>query len=301
MNLDRFIQQNDLPDVFAESAKRCYLPFADWLEARLVEQNGDTYVLGINGAQGTGKSTLAHLISEYLANTCGRNVVTLSIDDIYLTREERQLLSRSVHPLLSMRGVPGTHDVDLGVLLIERLRNLVPGQTANVPRFDKSRDDRYPASNWPTITGPVDLVIFEGWCVGSQATPDAELQQPINALEAAADADGRWRTYVNEKLGTDYARLFETLDGLLFLRAPNFDAVLRWRIEQEQKLRQSAENDANAIMSDEQVADFIQYYERLTRHNINTLPAIANAVIELGDDHQAISLAYRNGDQSSRG
>ena len=87
MNLDRFIQQNGLPDVFAESAERCFLPFADWLEARLAKHHGDTYVLGINGAQGTGKSTLAHLISEYLASEYGRKVVILSIDDIYLPRE----------------------------------------------------------------------------------------------------------------------------------------------------------------------------------------------------------------------
>ncbi len=43
-------------------------------------------------------------------------------------------------------------------------------------------------------------------------------------------------------------------------------------------------------MSNEQVAEFIQYFERITRNNIAILPSIANAVIELGDDHQAISL-----------
>ncbi len=296
MNLDKFIRQNGLPAAFSESAERCYLPYAEWLEARLTENHGETYVLGINGAQGTGKSTLAQLISDYLTSEHGRRVVILSIDDIYLTREERQSLSRSVHPLLSTRGVPGTHDVALGISVIERLRSLPQGEAVKVPRFDKSRDDRYPQSDWATVTGPVDLVIFEGWCVGSRATTEADLQDPVNALESSADADGRWRTYVNNKLGTEYAELFDVLDGLLFLRVPDFDAVLRWRLEQEQKLRQSAGKSATAIMSDEEVVEFIQYYERITRDNIKVLPSIANAVIELGDDHQAISLRYPNGD-----
>ncbi|MBT8084070.1 MAG: kinase [Woeseia sp.] len=297
VNLTRFIQQHGLPEVFSESAERCYLPFAEWLEAQLAEKRGETYVLGINGAQGTGKSTLAQLISDYLASEHGRKVVILSIDDIYRTREERQAISRSVHPLLKTRGVPGTHDVALGAAVIKRLGSLQHDETVSVPRFDKSRDDRHAPADWPTVTGPIDLVIFEGWCVGSRATTDVELQQPVNALEASADADGRWRAYVNNKLGTEYAELFQVLDGLLFLRVPDFAAVLRWRLEQEQKLRQTAGTDATALMSDEQVADFIQHYERITRDNIKVLPSIADAVIELDIYHQAISLSYPQSDR----
>jgi D-glycerate 3-kinase len=290
VNLDTFIERKTLPAGFSESAERCYLPYAEWLNARMAEKGRETYILGINGAQGTGKSTLAQLISEYLTIEHGRKVVILSIDDIYLTRAERQSLSQSVHPLLNTRGVPGTHDVALGIAVIEQLRSLQQGETFMLPAFDKSRDDRYPQSEWTAVTGSVDLVIFEGWCVASQAISDTELLEPINTLEASADAKGRWRTYVNDKLRTDYVPLFAALDGLLFLQVPDFDAVYRWRLEQEHKLRLSAKQGADAIMSDQQVADFIQLFERITRNNLAVLPSIANAVIELGDDHQAISL-----------
>ena len=39
----------------------------------------------------------------------------LSLDDLYLPKAERLRLARDVHPLLATRGVPGTHDVALGV------------------------------------------------------------------------------------------------------------------------------------------------------------------------------------------
>ena len=293
MILDEFCQQHGLPEQYVESARRYFLPFADWLEDRVADYGDKTYVLGLNGAQGTGKSTLAQLISDYLADKYARNVVVLSIDDLYLTRQERQSLADQVHPLLSTRGVPGTHDVGLGISVIEELKSLQPGATLEVPRFDKSRDDRCPQSGWSTVTGPVDLLIFEGWCVASTSVTDTELEGPLNALEAVEDGDGRWRRYVNDRLRSDYAELFALLDGLLFLKAPDFDAVLRWRLEQEHKLRQSAGDNANAIMSDEQVATFIQHYERITRNNLAVLPTLADAVIELDADHRAISLRYR--------
>lgn len=293
MILDKFCQQHRLPEQYVESARCCFLPFAERLEDRIGQFGERTYVLGLNGAQGTGKSTLAQLLCDYLANQYGRTVVVLSIDDIYLTARERQSLAAQVHPLLGTRGVPGTHDVDLGMAVIESLKSLRPGVSLKVPRFDKSCDDRYPETDWSTVTGPIDLLIFEGWCVGAQGVASAELDAPINDLESSEDIDGRWRRYVNEKLHTEYAELFGLLDGLLFLKAPDFESVLRWRIEQEHKLRQSAGANAGSVMSDEQVAIFVQHYERITRNNIAVMPSLADAVIELAADHRAVSLSYQ--------
>ena len=292
VNLDGFINSNHLPAEYADSAERCYLPFADWVEEQISARQGETYVLGINGAQGTGKSTLARLISEYLSSTYQRRVAILSIDDLYLTLAERESLAQQVHPMLRTRGVPGTHDVSLGRSIIEQLKALRPDQAVSIPRFDKSRDDRCEATDWSSVSGPVDLLIFEGWCIASRAQLDADLQEPVNDLEATADEDGRWRKYVNDQLRDNYAQLYSVLDSLLFLQAPSFDAILGWRIEQEHRLRDSAAADADAVMSDAEVADFIQYYERVTLHNFNVLPTLAGATIKLGLDHQAVSLEF---------
>ena len=289
MKLDDFIGRHGLPASYAASAEQHYFPFADWLYYRIRPFDGDTFVLGINGAQGTGKSTCADLIKAYLSAEHGLCSVVLSIDDIYLTRRERRSLSRDVHPLLETRGVPGTHDVDLGLQTIEQLRRLEPDATMRIPRFDKSSDDRFPESEWPLVIGPVDLVIFEGWCVASQPCDPRELAQPVNSLERDEDADAVWRTFVNDKLDAEYKALFATLDALLFLQAPNFDVVYQWRLQQEHQLRAKKGGAATAIMSDAEVARFIQFYERITKDNIRHLPNVADAVIELGVDHQPVS------------
>jgi D-glycerate 3-kinase len=293
MKLDDFLSAHGLPEHYAESARQHYLRFADWLYDRIRGSDRNTFVLGINGAQGTGKSTCADLIKEYLAAEHDVASVVLSIDDIYQTRRERHELALTVHPLLETRGVPGTHDVALGLRALEELQSLGPGMTMQIPRFDKSIDDRLPEIEWPLVTGPVDLVIFEGWCVASQPSDPAELVQPVNSLEREEDTHAAWRTYVNERLGAEYKELFATLDALLFLKAPNFDVVYEWRLEQEHKLRATASDTARAIMSDDDVARFIQFYERITRNNLDVLPDVANAVIELDTDHRAVSTSFR--------
>jgi D-glycerate 3-kinase len=288
--LDRFITEHRLPDSFRSTATKFYEPLAAWLRRRLA--NGSPYLLGINGAQGTGKSTLAAYLALAIADPDEHAVAVLSIDDFYLTRTERRELAQTVHPLLATRGVPGTHDIPMLRDRLARLRGLGPGEQCPLPRFDKATDDRAARSSWPTVTGPVGLIILEGWCVGSVAEPDAGLEDPANVLEAQCDADGRWRRYVNERLRSDYARVFAELDALVFLQAPGFEAILRWRIEQERKLDASAAGHAGGIMSDEQVRAFVQHFERITRNNLDAVRSNADIVLELDEYHDCVASHY---------
>lgn len=290
--LDRFIAEHRLPEAFRHTATTFYEPLAAWLRPRLA--NASPLLLGINGAQGTGKSTLAAYLALTLAESGQRNVAILSIDDFYLTKAERLQLSKTVHPLLATRGVPGTHDVSMLGACLSRLREMKAGEHCRLPRFDKAADDRADEASWPAVSGPVDLVILEGWCVGSAAEQEAGLETPVNALEATRDADGRWRRYVNERLATDYVEIFDGLDALVFLEAPGFDAILRWRIEQEQKLAAAAGADVAGVMNTDQVAAFIQYFERITRNNLDVIRSSADIVLELDEYHGCIAARYRN-------
>ncbi|MFW2405743.1 MAG: hypothetical protein ACN4GT_13310 [Gammaproteobacteria bacterium] len=287
--IDTFIAKHRLPDSYRSMIDDHFAPLVAWLVENCAS-NRPT-VVGINGAQGSGKSTLADFIGIALAEGVGWNVAVMSIDDFYLTKDERTRLGDDVHPLLVTRGVPGTHDLDLLDLTLDQLRNLGPGEEYRLPRFDKARDDRAAADTWPTVSGPVDLVILEGWCVGSSAQSEAALRQPVNDLERTNDAAGAWRRYVNEQLAGPYADLFSRLDLLVFLQVPRFDAVYRWRLEQERKLADRSSGDA--IMNDAQVAAFIQHFERITRANLKSLPDIADVTLQLDDGHNCVRSTYR--------
>ena len=285
-----FLAAHRLPDGFRTTAEKHYLPFVRSLADP--QPSRKPLLLGINGAQGTGKSTLADFVQVAAKALHGWRCAVLSIDDFYLTRAERAALADSVHPLFATRGVPGTHDTRLLESTLDSLGQLGPDDELALPRFDKSIDDRAPESDWPVVRGPLDLVILEGWCVGSTPQPPKELDEPANALERDEDPEAVWRTYANTRLATDYASLFTRLDRLLLLAAPSFEAVFRWRLEQEQKLATSSRGSGSAVMSEEQVARFIRFYERVTRHNLESLREAADVVMELNEDHAVVTTNY---------
>ncbi|WP_313392728.1 kinase [Sphingobium yanoikuyae] len=250
------------------------LDAVDRLALRLLEEKDGLAVLGLCGAQGSGKSTLAQALQARM-RVRGVASAILSIDDLYLTKGEREVLAGSVHPLLRTRGVPGTHDVALGLRVLDAL---AAGRAVRLPRFDKAVDDRLPEGAWPAAEAGLRLLILEGWCVGARAQEASELDAPVNALERDEDGDGRWRRFVNAALAGDYQTLFGRIDALALLAAPDFEVVQGWRTQQEAALRAGG---GSAVMNDAQVARFIQHYERLTRHILDEMPARADLVVAL--------------------
>jgi len=189
------------------------------------------------------------------------------------------------------RGVPGTHDIELALATISRLKTMNPGETTLIPQFDKSQDNRKPRQQWQKIEGPVSVIILEGWCVASTPLDQDSLTQPINQLEQLEDKDGLWRKTSNKFLQHDYQILFKQIDWLLMLKAPDFDVVYQWRLLQEQKLAKTlVEGTRTELLDEHQIKRFIQYFQRLTEHNLLTIPAIANAVILLDEQHRMTDL-----------
>lgn len=291
--IERFIHAHELPPGFTTLIDEHFQPLAEWLQARSNGRN--SLLVGISGAQGTGKSTLA----EFLALTLGEAglaTAVLSIDDFYLTAAERRDLAGRVHALLQTRGVPGTHDLALLMRTLGALRALGGNESLRLPTFDKATDDRTDPVRWQVQTGAPDVIILEGWCIGCRPEPADALAIPLNALERDHDPDGRWRHYVNEQLAGPYSPLFAALDRLIFLKVPNFDTVFRWRAEQEQKLSERAPPDAAGVMSPAEVRRFIQHFERITRANLALLSGTADAVLELDDQHGCPRHYFNHGD-----
>jgi D-glycerate 3-kinase len=277
--IDDFLAEERLPASFRLTLERVCLPLADFGQARR-EELGGTAVIGLCGAQGSGKSTAAAAAVRLLEGR-GLSAVSVSLDDFYLPRAARERLARDVHPLFATRGPPGTHDTGLACTVLDQLR--LPGQVA-LPTFDKAADEPRPRSEWREFAAPADIAFIEGWCVGAAPQPVASLLQPTNTLEAVNDPDARWRLHVNAQLTGPYRSLFGRLDGLALLQAPNFEVVLGWRREQEQKLR----DRTGRGMTGAELARFVAHYERLTRWILREMPKRADLVFRLDEDRSQL-------------
>jgi len=285
--LSAFLDSHALPRDLLPMLQRYYLPLAERLKGLHQESAKKPVTLGINGAQGSGKSTLAAVLALICRQRFGWRVAVLSMDDLYLGRVARQELVARVHPLLATRGVPGTHDVPLGLQTIQAMREAQAGDRVLLPRFDKGRDEPRPREQWEMVAGPVDLLIFEGWCLGAAPQAQSELAGPCNELERLEDAGGIWRDYVNRQLADVYPLLFDAIDFRVFLKVPDFESVLRWRIQQEEGLPTPGMDSA-------QLARFVLFFERLTRHQLQTQPADSHVVFELDREHRVAVAVYRH-------
>lgn len=266
------------------ASRRAYAEVGRWLARR---HAAGLRVAAISGAQGSGKSTLAAFLVDELARAHGLRAVALSLDDFYLGQAQRRALAASVHPLLATRGVPGTHDVPRGMAALEALR---AGRAADVPAFSKAADDRIAERR---TVDAADLVLFEGWCVGTPAQDTGALAEPVNELERRDDPQGAWRTYVNRQLAGPYAQWFSLCDAAVFLQVPGWEQVRQWRGQQEFETA-AAHGGRSALLDAHARERFLQHYQRLTLHALDWMPARADAVLALAPDHSVGSLRFRD-------
>ncbi|MDT8282281.1 MAG: hypothetical protein RQ982_05635 [Gammaproteobacteria bacterium] len=287
------IEQLRLPHNFETMVRDVYLPLAKIIIDKKQDQ---PLLVSINGAQGTGKSTLSRFLKHIIESQLSYHAAELSLDDFYSSRSRRQQLGREVHPLFVTRGVPGTHDTGLIENVLDALMNRQP---CTAPRFDKASDERCAQSEWVSYSKPVDVILFEGWCNQSPAQSLDELTDPINELEACEDAEGIWRHYANQQLIDYHERFYKHADISIMLNAVEFERIYAWRSLQEQKLRQITSTATSAaqqrhVMDGHQLKRFIQHYERITRHTLRHLPHSADVVLPIAADHSIIGIVQNH-------
>lgn len=239
------------------------------------------FTLGVSGAQGSGKSTLCRTLAMDLKADYGLRVVTISIDDLYLPRAERLALAQRVHPLCAIRGLPGSHDVALGVTLLNQLRAATPATVTKIPRFNKALDDRVAPDDFDAVRGRPDVIVLEGWCVG--ARPGAVWQEPVNARERADDPDGTWYQWTEAALRRQYLTLWQHFDGLVFIESPSFETIVAGRCHQEARLAEQILASGGprpvGLMTQNEVVAYVQLFERKTRQMLLEMPALADWIV----------------------
>jgi D-glycerate 3-kinase len=219
-------------------------------------------VAALGGPPGSGKSTLVNALRDVLERRHGLATAAFSLDDVYLTKEERLALGRDVHPLLATRGVPGTHDLVLANALLDALPRAGTARPVSVPRFDKLRDDRAPAGDGEVVVRRPDVIFLDAWFWGAAPPAEESLETPVNEREAAEDPDGRFRRYVREALAGPYQALFARAHVHVRLRAPSWATTVTWRLEQQQALRGVAGAPPDAELARENTR-FLQLFERV--------------------------------------
>ena len=231
----------------------------------------------IAGSQGSGKSSLSKLIKLYLEKFCYKSVVIISIDDFYLSKNQRTQLSKNIHPLFLTRGVPGTHDLELMNKKIKQILN--KEFPIYLPIFDKVSDSR--KRTYKKIL-KADVVIFEGWCAGSQPVDQNYLQKNFNNLEKHKDKNFIWRNSYNKYLN-EYQKLFSQFNFFIYFQFNQWDHVLNWKYKQELELRDKKKD----LGLKKYLREFIQYYEKVSKWMHLKVPKYCNILIKL-DDHQKI-------------
>ena len=235
-------------------------------------------ILCLSGAQGSGKSTLSRRMEAKL-NAAGHRGLVLSLDDFYLSLAERSALAEKVHPLAIRRGPPGTHDTER---LIETLESLRAGyiDALALPRFDKASDDR---SEETTVwEGPASWVIVEGWCLGLSLSSPHEAEEACQIYQTPMSA--QWRAWIEAELCKRWRLLDHRFDFKVYLKLPNFEAIVDARWRQEEDLY--ATTGRRQFQTRSEVADFVSLYEPWTLRMAESAPLWADRVFAVQSGFQ---------------
>ena len=277
--------------LIATSVWHLWLPLAMQL-ASLRQQLGRPLIQGILGGQGTGKTTLGAVLSLILRHL-GYRTLSLSLDDLYKTYAQRQRLQQQ-DPRLIWRGPPGTHDVELGLQLLDQLRQPNLEQPILVPRFDKSAWDGAGDRTTPEMVENIDIVLFEGWFVGVRPIDAAVFDAPMPAPIQTSD-DRSFARDMNDRL-KDYLPLWDRLDRLMLLYPVDYRLSQQWRRQAEQQMIATGKSG----MTDSQVDEFVEYFWRSLHPELFIIPLTRNTdwvnlVIEINPDH-SVGAIYQPGD-----
>lgn len=228
---------------------------------------GRPFVQGVLGGQGMGKTTLATML-EAILGQLGYRTIGLSIDDLYKTHVDRQRL-KVEDPRFIRRGPPGTHEIELGIDILDRLRQPKATEPIAIPRFDKSLCNGDGDRSTPEIVEGTDIILFEGWFVGAQPVDPTAFDNPPDPI--VTEADKSFAGDTNERL-RDYLPLWERIDRLMVLNPTDYRLSLPWRRQAEHQ----AIAQGKTGMTDSEIEEFVKYFWKSLHPDLFIAPLTQN-------------------------
>ncbi|KAI1268868.1 putative Uridine/cytidine kinase [Xylariaceae sp. FL1019] len=254
-------------EIFDDKSEICIPFILERVRAHLasatVSETPRPFIIGLNGVQGVGKTTLVRTLAETLRHQEGLETLVCSIDDFYLAHDDQVALAESKpdNKLVQVRGEPGTHDIPLLETFFSAIQTNKP---TLVPSYDKSAfsgsGDRTPPSKWTPINTstqpPIRVLIFEGWCVGFRSLAPLEIHRKWNSPSRTLKSHSLSHLeFINDQL-CYYDAITNLFDAFIHIDAEDTEWVYDWRLEQEVMLRAQK----GTGMSDEQVLKFVDAY-----------------------------------------
>ncbi|KAH6673621.1 P-loop containing nucleoside triphosphate hydrolase protein [Halenospora varia] len=259
---------HESPTIIDDKSPHCIPFILNRLHAYQAEKASSSnpnrpFVIGLNGVQGAGKTTLVSALAQTLKEKEGLETLVLSIDDLYLKREDQVKLAEENkdNKLVQYRGEPGTHDIPLATSLIN---SLLHSKETSIPSYSKhlfsGLGDRLPPSefhhvNKPNST-PIRVIILEGWCVGFRSLSNAKVaEKQASPSITLGKHKLEHLEFVNDKL-KEYDIMTNEFDAFIHIDAEDTKYVYEWREQQEAALRR----EKGTGMSKEEVVRFVDGY-----------------------------------------
>jgi len=250
------------------------------------------FIQGLLGGQGTGKTTLSAILQVILEQHSYK-AFCLSLDDLYKTYQERCYL-RQQDPRLIWRGPPGTHDINMGMAVLQQVRSQQP---VTVPRFDKAAWNGEGDRTASEVVTDIDVLLFEGWFVGVRPIePHAFTTAPP---PITTEAEKTFARDMNVKL-QDYCQLWEMLDRLILLYPTDYHLSQQWRRQAEQQMKATGKSG----MSDQRVNQFVEYFWQALHPELFIPPLLkqqeaVDLIIEVQPDH-SFGAVYKPGNHHKK-
>ena len=279
----KLIENTIKEEFYNISGRILKLPDIEKIYMPLFKKIRSKKMIMVAGSQGSGKSSLSELIKVIYKKHYKKKVTIISIDDFYHSIKKRNQISRDIHPLFSVRGVPGTHDITLLRNILWKIKK--KQFPIYLPIFDKTKDAR---KKYRKKISSSDLVILEGWCVGARPLPNDYLFKNINIIEKDYDKQNIWRKNYNRYL-KDYQDLFKLFNCYIYILTPSWENVISWKYKQELKLRSQKSN--LKLLS--KLKEFIMYYEKITRWMMKTSKLNSNILIKVDKYQKFQKIIYK--------
>ena len=269
-----------------EEQQRIVLPLAKKL---VNTHQGKTLIVGMQGGQGTGKTTISKFLAKEL-QTYGFKVVRFSIDDFYLSwKKRKQIMGKyKDNPFYQIpRGMPGTHRVKE---LYTVLKNSKQGKPFTLPFFDKSLHKGMGdiTKKVKKVKKNIDFVIIEGWNVGLPTITPNKLNAickkyniPLKKIDPH-----NGRKVILEK-NKPYQKIWKLIDYFIQVRPDNSNLHFQWRLLQEKRLIKQKGKGMTVL----QIKHFVNIYLPLTYVCYDQINS--NAIIYVDKKHNYYKLQLR--------